>query len=62
MNGTIIAFVVFALAVGALVGWLLGSRQAAAARQVTENLRLQLDAVTGERDAARPALQELAAL
>lgn len=62
MNGTIIAFVVFALAVVALVGWLLGSRQAAAARQVTENLRLQLDAVTGERDAARPALQELAAL
>ena len=62
MSGTVIAFVVLALAIGALVGWLLGSRQAAAARQVTENLRLQLDAVTGERDAARPALQELAAL
>ena len=44
MSGTVIAFVVLALAIGALVGWLLGSRQAAAARQTVENLRLQLDA------------------
>ena len=50
MSGTVIAFVVLALAIGALVGWLLGSRQAAAARQVTENLRLQLDAVTAAEE------------
>jgi DNA recombination protein RmuC len=62
MNGTIVAFVVFALAIGALVGWLLGTRQAAAARQTVENLRLQLDAVVKERDSNRDAATRLAAL
>jgi DNA recombination protein RmuC len=62
MDATVLLFVVVALALGALVGWLLGSRQAAAARHVTESLRAQLNAVTEERDAARPAVQELAAV
>jgi DNA recombination protein RmuC len=62
MSGTVIAFVILALAIGALVGWLLGSRQAAAARQTVENLRLQLDAVVKERDSNRDAATRLAAL
>src|SRR5579884_2169049 len=62
MDVMVLLFVLVTLPVGALIGWLLGSKEAAAARQVTESLRLQLDAVTQERDAARPAIQELAAL
>ena len=61
MDTTVLAVAVLALGVGALIGWLLGSKQAAAAREVTLNLRAQLDAVTQERDSAKPALQELAA-
>ena len=62
MSGTVITFVVIALAVGALVGWLFGSRDGAGARQTIESLRLQLDAVVKERDANRDAATRLAAL
>ncbi len=62
MSGTVIAFVVIALAIGALVGWLLGSRDGAGARQTVESLRLQLDEVVKERDANREAATRLAAL
>jgi DNA recombination protein RmuC len=62
MDAAVMTFIVLALIVGGVIGWLVGSRRAAAAREVTENLRSQLNAVTTERDAARPALQELAAL
>jgi DNA recombination protein RmuC len=55
--GVVIA--VAALGIGALIGWLFASREAAAAKQVTESLRLQLDGVVRERDAGT---QELAAL
>ena len=48
--GIAIAAVFAGLAVGALIGWLLGSRTAAAAAQVTESLRHQLDGVREERD------------
>ena len=58
----IIAAVVAALALGALVGWLLGSRDGAGAKHTVENLRLQLDEVVKERDQNRTAAQELAAL
>jgi DNA recombination protein RmuC len=55
-----------ALGLGALVGWLLGSREAAGARQTAENLRMQLDGAVSERDEARTncdaASRELAAL
>ena len=62
MGGTVIAFVVIALAVGALVGWLLARRDGAGARQTIENLRLQLDEVVKERDSNRDAATRLAAL
>lgn len=62
MSGTVIAFVVVALAIGALVGWLLGSRDGAGARQTIDNLRLQLDEVVKERDVNRDAATRLAAL
>ena len=62
MSGTVIAFVVIALAIGALVGWLVGSRDGAGARQTVESLRLQLDEVVKERDANREAATRLAAL
>src|SRR5262245_43429620 len=62
MGGTIIAFVVIALAIGVLVGWLLGGREGAGAKQTIENLRLQLDEVVKERDANREAATRLAAL
>lgn len=62
MDSTLIMIGLVALALGGLIGWLLGSKQAAAAREVTASLRAQLNAVTEERDLARPALQELAAL
>jgi DNA recombination protein RmuC len=59
MDALAVVIVVGALAAGALVGWLLASRDAAAAKQVTENLRLQLDGVARERDSAN---QELASI
>jgi DNA recombination protein RmuC len=62
MDAAVVAFVIIALVVGAALGWLWASRQGVAAREVTESLRAQLNAVTQERDAARPAMEELAAL
>lgn len=62
MSVTVVAFVVIALAVGALVGWLLGSREGAGAKQTVESLRLQLNEVVKERDANREAVTKLAAL
>ena len=62
MDATVIACVVIALGVGALVGWLLGSRDGVGAKQTVESLRLQLDEVVKERDANRTSAQELAAL
>jgi DNA recombination protein RmuC len=50
------------LAVGGFIGWLWSGREAVAAKQTVENLRLQLDEVVKERDANRSAGQELAAL
>jgi len=48
-----------ALGLGALIGWLAGSRQSSASREVTTNLRQQLDGVTAERDAHRADLDRL---
>src|SRR5256885_14625203 len=62
MNAAVIAFVLIALAIGGLIGWLIGSRDGTGARQTVENLRLQLDEVVKERDINRTAAQELAAL
>jgi DNA recombination protein RmuC len=62
MNATVIAFVLVALVVGAALGWLWASRDAAGARQTVENLRLQLDEVVRERDVNRDAATKFAAL
>ena len=62
MNATVITIVLVALGIGALLGWLFGSRDGAGARQTVESLRLQLDAVVKERDANREAATRLAAL
>lgn len=55
--GVVIAVV--ASAFGALIGWLFASREATAAKQVTDSLRFQLDGVVRERESAS---QELALL
>jgi DNA recombination protein RmuC len=60
--GMILLIAVVAALIGAAMGWLVGSRSAAASKQVTENLRLQLDEVVKERDANRAAVSELVAL
>jgi DNA recombination protein RmuC len=62
MDATVIAVAFIALAIGGLIGWLVGSRAAAGAKHTVENLRLQLDEVVRERDVNRGAAQELAAL
>ncbi|UIP06424.1 DNA recombination protein RmuC [Erythrobacter sp. SDW2] len=48
---------IIGLALGALLGWLWASREAAAGRHTAESLRLQLDGVTAERDEARLAVK-----
>ena len=62
MNAAVLGFVVVALMVGGIIGWLLGSRVAAGAKQTVATLRLQLDEVVKERDANRSAANELGAL
>ena len=51
-----------ALGVGALVGWLIGSRGGEQAKAAVESLRMQLDEVRRERDSNRDAARDLAAL
>ena len=58
--GIVVAVVVVALALGALIGWLLGSREGAGAKQTVDNLRMQLDEVVKERDQARSTYQQAA--
>jgi DNA recombination protein RmuC len=53
---------VLGLAIGAFIGWLWASREAASAKQTVQNLRLQLDEIVKERDTNRGAVSELAAL
>jgi DNA recombination protein RmuC len=64
--GVIIAVAVAGLALGAIIGWLYAGRDAAAAKQTVESLRMQLDSVSAERDEARTNLdstsRELATL
>jgi len=62
MDLSVVLIAVVALGLGALIGWLFGSRSGAAGAQVIESLRLQLDAVIEERDANRSAANELAVL
>jgi len=62
MTATVLGFTFAALVIGSVIGWLLGSRTAAGARQTVENLRLQLNEVVAERDVNRAAASELAGL
>src|SRR3954451_4907721 len=62
MSAAVLGFIIVALAIGALIGWLLGSRAAAGAKQTVDTLRLQLDEGVKERDAHRRAASELAGL
>ena len=50
MDSFLIILDIVILAVGCLIGWLLGSRGTAAGQGVADSLRLQLDAVREERD------------
>jgi DNA recombination protein RmuC len=50
MDAGVIAFVLVALAVGGIVGFLIGSRDGIGAKQTVDSLRLQLDGVREERD------------
>jgi len=62
MNAALIIVAIGGLVLGAVIGWLIGSRAAAGARQTVDNLRLQLDEVVKERDVNRGAANELGAL
>ena len=62
MNAAVLGFVLIALAIGAVIGWLIGNRAGAGASQTVDSLRLQLDAAVKERDANRDAATRLAAL
>lgn len=66
MDAAVLGLVLIALGIGAAIGWLLGGRQSAGAKQTVDNLRLQLDEVVRERDSARseigPMSGELAKL
>src|SRR6185437_9667079 len=62
MSMAAVAFAILALIIGALIGCLYASREAAGARQTVDTLRLQLDEVVRERDSNRSAANELAAL
>jgi len=55
MEWGLILAVAAALVFGALVGWLLGSRDGAGAKHTVEALRMQLDEVAKERNEARAA-------
>jgi DNA recombination protein RmuC len=62
MSLAVVAFVILALVVGAVIGWLYASREAAGAKHTVESLRLQLDEVVRERDVNREAATKLAAM
>ena len=59
MDAAVIVFIVVAITVGGVVGWLMAS---AMSKPVTQSLRLQLDEVAKERDANKDAARDLAAL
>jgi DNA recombination protein RmuC len=61
MNAAVLGFVFVALVLGAMIGWLVGNRAAAGAKQTVDTLRLQVAEVVKERDANRKAATELAA-
>jgi DNA recombination protein RmuC len=61
MNASLIIVAIVALALGALIGWLLGARGGEQGKAVAESLRMQLDGVARERDEARDQIGPLSA-
>jgi DNA recombination protein RmuC len=53
MDASLIVVAIIALALGALIGWLAGTRGQSEGKAVAESLRMQLDGVVKERDEAR---------
>ena len=53
MDATLIIVAIAALALGGLIGWLLGSRGGEQGRATAESLRMQLDEVVKERETTR---------
>ncbi|MFL6745934.1 MAG: DNA recombination protein RmuC [Sphingomicrobium sp.] len=62
MNALTIIVGLVALALGAVIAWLVASKDSAGVRQTAQMLRTQLDEVVRERDANRDAATRLAAL
>ena len=61
MDASLIIVALVALALGGLIGWLLGYAAGRQGKAIAESLRMQLDEVVKERDSNRAAVQELAA-
>ena len=59
MDAGLIIVAIVALALGALIGWLLGSRGGEQGKATAESLRMQLDGVAKERDDAREQIGPL---
>jgi DNA recombination protein RmuC len=59
MDASLIIVAITALALGALIGWLLGSRGGEQGKATAESLRMQLDGVVKERDEARDQIGPL---
>ena len=59
MDASLIIAAIVALALGALIGWLLGSRGGEQGKATAESLRMQLDGVARERDEARDQIGPL---
>jgi len=58
MDASLIIVAIAALALGGVIGWLLGSRGGEQGKAAAESLRMQLDAVREERDSARSAHEQ----
>ena len=59
MDAGLIVVALIALAVGGLIGWLLGTRGGDQGKATADSLRMQLDGVVAERDSARSEIGPL---
>ena len=59
MDAGLVVVALIALAVGGIIGWLLGSRGASEGKATAASLRMQLDGVVAERDSARSEIGPL---
>jgi len=61
MDFSLVMIALLALGLGVLIGWLVGTRGQAGGKATAESLRMQLDGVAAERDAARAEIGPLSA-